>query len=118
MLSMATNYWFEELQFPIGALNFSPLYRKKKKKKHTNFEPMLPYRRRLVHFYFFFKQKLSTFPLRQQRRRRKKKKEKKKKREREKQVANSGTPLYPITPLCAKKNHSFFNIKKANHIIL
>jgi hypothetical protein len=28
MLSMATNYWFEELQFPIGALNFSPLYRK------------------------------------------------------------------------------------------
>jgi len=23
--------YFEELQFPIGALNFSPLYRKKKK---------------------------------------------------------------------------------------
>jgi hypothetical protein len=73
MLSMATNYWFEELQFPIGALNFSPLYTKKKK-KHTYFEPMLPYQRRLVHF-IFFKQKLSTFPLRQQRRRRKKKKE-------------------------------------------
>jgi hypothetical protein len=81
MLSMATTYWFEELQFPIGALNFSPLYRKIKKKKHTNFEPMLPYRRRLVHF-IFFQAKVVNFSFKTTKEKKKKKRKKKEERER------------------------------------